>query len=101
MTACFNSSSPSSRRAITQFFSFVLMFSAASLLMMAAVRGQITPADLADLDPRLLGPDVLGERMVVPPSIPDWVFMECQSENSGEDKPTLINRVRQSICHRG
>jgi hypothetical protein len=61
----------------------------------------MSPADLAELDPRLMGPDVLGERMVVPPSIPDWVFMDCQSKDSIDEKPTLINRVRQSICHRG
>lgn len=56
---------------------------------------------MADIDPRILGPDVLGERMVVPPNIPDWVFMDCQSENAADVNPSLINRVRQSICHRG
>jgi hypothetical protein len=66
-----------------------------------AQRGRVSPAELADIDPRILGPDVLGERMVVPPNIPDWVFMECQTKNTTDENPSLLNRVRQSICHRG
>lgn len=85
--------------------SLVFAFVGLSLIILINVhRGRVSPADLAELNPRLLGPDVLGERMVVPPSIPDWVFMDCKNEAAapevGASENTLINRVRQSICSR-
>lgn len=102
MTACFSSQTSANRSSFNWSLNCIVATVIVLLAMGFALRGRITPADLADIDPRLMGPDVLGERMVVPPSIPDWVFMDCQSQKNSDiqsnDESSLINRVRQSIC---
>jgi hypothetical protein len=106
MTACFSSHSRLIRHSFGSSAASVLIGSVFIVsILVPLVRGRMSPADLADLDPRLMGPDVLGERMVVPPGIPDWVFMDCETQKSNENliegESTLINRVQQSICQRG
>jgi hypothetical protein len=109
MTACLHSNSSAQPSTLCGWLASVLTTVLLSIALLSAgaafsssfvQRGRVSPADLADIDPRIVGPDVLGERMVVPPNIPDWVFMDCQSDNSADENPSLINRVRQSICRR-
>lgn len=71
---------------------------AGAVLLSAAVshaamfRGRVSAADV---DPQLYGPDVLGERLVIPPGIPDWIMMDCEKSR---DSHTVLSRVQDSIC---
>ena len=40
-------------------------------------------------------PDVLGERMVIPPNTPDWVLFSCKDSKDGKDKP---NSAMNKAC---
>lgn len=40
-------------------------------------------------------PDVLGERMVIPPNTPDWVLFDCKEGKDGNDK---LNSATSKAC---
>lgn len=56
------------------------------------VRGRLSAADA---DPQIYGPDVLGERLVIPPSIPDWIMMDCEKS---KESHTVLARIQDSVC---
>ncbi len=62
----------------------------------AMTRGRLSAADV---DPQLygsdVGPDVLGERLVIPPGIPDWIMMDCEKS---KESHTVLSRIQNSIC---
>jgi hypothetical protein len=75
----------------------IMSWPMAVTMQSAFFRGRSFGADAANanINPRLYGPDVLGERLVIPPNIPDWIMMDC--EKSKESQPVLA-RIRDSVC---
>jgi hypothetical protein len=63
--------------------------------MIAVARGP-SAASATEIDPRLFGPDVLGERMVIPPNQPDWVLSDCTPRTSHSQ--SSYDRLHTALC---
>lgn len=90
MTATLETSGTCFHKTATALAGAVLVSAAVSHATM--LRGRLSAADV---DPQLYGPDVLGERLVIPPGIPDWIMMDCEKS---PDSQTVLSRVQDSIC---
>lgn len=71
-------------------------FTGVALCMAAASHSPVLRSRLsaADSDP-LYGPDVLSERLVVPPSIPDWIMMDCEKSDGAQ---SVLDQIQDSLC---
>jgi hypothetical protein len=83
-------STESSTKNIAALTAAVLVSTA--VVQATMLRGRLSAADA---DPQIYGPDVLGERLVIPPSIPDWIMMDCEKS---KESHTVLSPIQDSIC---